>query len=729
MPPDPTNLPHKSTPPAAAAAPHGLAQRLLAEAMRIHEQSAGPLAGAAAAEAAAQAAGGGLERRIIVRALALDQKVDLASALGHVWAALNLVGLGMLLLGAIGGAGAGQAALGLGGGNVVNFFVVLVVGLGLETAMLLLWLMLAMARSGRATGLIGRIVAALAGHAVRLAHTDARHVAAARALGGIMASTPFGRWTLGAITHGTWLAYLAALLAVVLFLLSTRSYVFVWETTILSADTYVPLTSWLAAGPGLFGFTAPTPEEIRASQWLGSTTQAAVARDAWAHLLVGCIVVYGIVPRFALLILCLALRWRAARRFRLDTARPGYAQLAPRLMPAAVGLGFADSEAGTEPRRMRPGHEADAQRIQPDPAGPIAVMGLELDVPAAGWPPPFGDPAMVDLGLVQGRRDFRMALDRLRGVAPAPRLLVLVCALTTTPDRGLLAYLDGVTAASAIPMVVLLTGGQRLRERLSAEGVETRLRDWRALAREAGVADDAVVEIDLDNLTDRSRDRLRALADGSKGLAPATGRLEHAFAIIRSEAAGRSAPPDVETQAELHRKIARLYDGDVGWQRRFDPRELAGRDLATRLRSTADAIVGVLPGRLALDPRWLTAGALAGALGCVAAATLAAPVAISGLPLWAGLGAAIASAVRGSLRAHGAGEERPADRTDAVKAAALFALVLEAQGHGEAAITRLIDAAIGHDEPVLETDTEIAAWLDDVCRRYRDAEAREGEGR
>lgn len=703
--------------------------RLLAEAVRIYEQSAGPLADAAAAEAAARAAGGRLEQRILVRARELDRKAGLTAALGHVRAALGLVVAGVLVLAAIAGAGAAQAVMGLGGGNVVNFFVVLVVALGLESAMLLLWLVLVTMRSTRAAGLVGRVAADLAGRVVRLAHRDVAHVAAMRAVGGVMTSSAYGRWTLGAITHAAWLVFLAALLVMVLFLLSTRSYVFVWETTILSADTYVPLTRWLAAGPTLLGFSAPTADEIRASQWVGSGEQAAVARDAWAKLLVGCIVVYGILPRLVLLVLCLLLRLRAGRRFRLDTARPGYSRLVPRLMPAAEGMGFADSDAGTEPRRAHVRHGATVGRVQPDPGGPVAVLGLELDAPASGWPPPFGTEATLDLGRVQGRQDIRQALDRLRGAAPSPRLLVLVCALTTTPDRGLLAYVDAVMAISAIPLLLLLTGGQRLRDRSTTDGVESRLGDWHALAREAWIDEGAVIELDLDKLTDQSHARLRTLVGGPAALEAESDRLERAFAIVRAASSRWSAAPDLEAQAELHRAIARLYRSEGGWQRLFDPRGLAASDLAARLRSGAELVTGALPGRLALDPRWLAAGAIAGALGCVAVATLAVPAAISSLPLWAGLGAAVSSVVRGTLRAHGNSEERLLDRTDAVKAAALFALVLDAQGHGEAAITRMIDGAMGDDDPTLESELEIAAWLDRVRRRYREAEGSEGKGR
>lgn len=710
--------------PRAAAAPgaSGFDARLLAEAVRIHE--AGQPVPDGAAEAAARRGGGDLERRILVRAQALDGRLGLSQALAHMRGAFALAAAALSVCAALAGVATAQAAMDPGGDNVVNFFVVLFAALGPATAALALWFVSALLRRTRAAGLLGRIAADLAGRLVLATRRDAAHVAALRAVGGAMAGGPYGRWTLGAITHAAWLAFLGALLAMLLFLLSTRSYVFVWETTILSDDVYVPLTRWLSAVPALIGFPAPSPEEIRASQWTGAGAQAAIARDAWAGLLVGCIAVYGIAPRLVLVGLCAVLRMRAARRFRLDTARPGYARLAPRLMPAAESTGFADRDDGALPRRPHPGPAA-AERIEPDPLGPVALLGLEIDAPRSGWPVAIPGARTLDLGCAQGRRDVGRAIEALRRAEPRPRLLVLVGALTTTPDRGILAQIDMLTAASAIPLRLLLTGGQRLRDRSSAENAELRIADWRALAKEAGIEDDAVLELDLDHLTDRSRARLVALTGGAAAPDPATDRLERAFALIRTESARWSATPDLVTQAELHRAIARLYEGAGGRVRLFDPGELAATDLVERVKAGSERLIGVLPGRLALDPRWLTAGGLAGALGCFAVATLAAPAALAGLPLWAGLGAAVAAALRHAGGGREAAPETRADLAEAVKAAALFALVLEAQGRDEAAITRLIDAAVGDEDAALHSGPEIAAWLERVLRRYRAAETLE----
>ncbi len=724
MPPDPRDpVPHSAR-PATDAAANGAEPWLLAEAIRLHEEATGPLPDAGAAEMAARVAGGDLAHRIAVRARELDRRLQMSAALGQVRTASGMAVAGVLLLAALAGAGTAQAVTGPGGGTAVNFFVVLFAALGPQTAALLLWLALAMARSSRAAGLLGRAAAALGGRMPLLVNRDPVRVSAARAVGGVMLGSAYGRWTLAMVTHAAWLAFLATLLAVVLFLLSTRSYVFVWETTILSADTYVPLTRWLAALPALFGFPAPDPDQIRASQWIGGG-QAAIARDAWAGLLVGCIVVYGIAPRLALVLLCLVLRGRAARRLRLDTAQPGFASLSPRLMPAAEGMGFVDSDSGIEPSRPHRHPETAAGRIEGDPHGPVAVIGVEIDSPASGWPPPLG-PDRLDLGRAERRQDIKQALDALRQATPRPRLLILVCALTTTPDRGMLAQMEAITAASAIPLALLLSGGQRLRERASGDGATLRIADWHALAEQAGIERDRVAEIDLDNFTDASRAKLRALVGGRREPKASGDRLERAFALIRRDSALWPASPGLEAQAELQRAIALLYQGGNGWPRLLDPRGLGEAGLASRLRAGSDAIIGMLPSRLALDPRWLTAGAIGGALGCIAIATLATPAAIAGLPLWAGLGAALTAVLR-SRSPHasgGAGESQP-DITEAVKAAALFALVLEGQGHDEAAITRMIDAAIGEEDPTLGSAAEVAAWLDRVRRRYRDAERKE----
>ncbi|MCP3904108.1 MAG: hypothetical protein GY715_10790, partial [Planctomycetes bacterium] len=65
----------------------------------------------------------------------------------------------------------------------------------------------------------------------------------------------------------------------------------------------------------------------------------------------------------------------------------------------------------------------------------------------------------------------------------------------------------------------------------------------------------------------------------------------------------------------------------------------------------------------------------------------------------------------------------PADRDDAVRAAALLAMLLELQGRDEATITRVLDAAIADDDPGPGLDPP--AWLDELRHRFDAQLARE----
>src|SRR5690606_5573547 len=51
------------------------------------------------------------------------------------------------------------------------------------------------------------------------------------------------RWVLGTISHGLWTTALISMLLTLLAVLSARRYGFNWETTLLSADTFVSLTA------------------------------------------------------------------------------------------------------------------------------------------------------------------------------------------------------------------------------------------------------------------------------------------------------------------------------------------------------------------------------------------------------------------------------------------------------------------------------------------------------
>ena len=151
--------------------------------------------------------------------------------------------------------------------------------------------------------------------------------------------------------------------------------------------------------------------------------------------------------------------------------------------------------------------------------------------------------------------------------------------------------------------------------------------------------------------------------------------------------------------------------------------------MTRHIHAGANRVLELMPARLKSSPKWLAIGAVTGALGCVAAATLISPVAIGALPVWSGLGAAIAGIVQAVRKEHGLDEATVTgeDYSEAVCAAALFAVLLEIQGRGEEAITRILDVVANDDIPEMSDPAAVSRWLDSVRHRFDLALVREAK--
>ncbi|MDX1606328.1 MAG: DUF2868 domain-containing protein, partial [Candidatus Competibacterales bacterium] len=581
--------------------------------------------------------------------------------------------------------------------------------LGPPLLALLLWIVLLGLRpAALGSGSLGALALALGRGLNRRLHPDSRALdAALRARSALLAQAG-GRWLLSAISHGLWLAYLGGVLGMTLVLLSVRQYEFVWETTILSAASYHELTRILGWMPGMLGFPTPDASQIDASRWPDGVV-AGVADRAWPGLVLGCLVVYGLLPRLLLLPACLLLYRHACRRWRLDTGLPGYARLQDALQPLTRSLGVVDPEHSDEPGVA--GDEAT-----PSVFGPPALLGLEIDPPAE-WPPPL-ELHWQDLGFAEDRASRERILARLAALEPAPERVVVVCSLAMTPDRGCGRFLNDLATTAERPLLVLLSEGQRLRRRGHGADLAQRVADWRTLAEATQAVEVRVLELDLEHLTDRSRRQLAALLGVTVPEARPS-RIGAACDLIIAHAHRWLTAPGPAEQAELHRALARLYGN-----RRDDFRlplpslDTTRGEFHGQLQQGAEQVRRLLPARLRTNPRWLTVGALSGAMGCVALATLTAPAALAALPLWSGLGAALTLfTVPAAPATADTGSQTP-ELGPPVAAAALFMLLLELQGHRETEITHALDEILDEQEPRLDSIEATEAWLDQLRQRH-----------
>ncbi|AYC31089.1 DUF2868 domain-containing protein [Pseudomonas cavernae] len=425
----------------------------LCEAIRLREEHAGPLEDGEANRRAV-AAGGALGQRIQARAGFLAARDGQLEALQHWRQGARLALLALLVLALLSGAGLGFAALG-DGQRPVNVFWALGSLLGLHLLTLLGWA-LGLAFAGDSGGALGRLWLWLSGKLAR----DAQVAQLAPALLLVLQRQRLGRWALGSLVHGLWLVALLGALLILLALLATRRYGFVWETTILGDELFVALTQGLGALPALLGFAVPAPETIRAS---GAAALAEPgARQAWSSWLLGVLLVYGLLPRLLLGAFC-AVRWYAGRaRLGLDLGLPGYQLLRERLLPSSERLGVLDPA----PAPLAGG---PAARLATDSDGALLVA-VELDERRA-WPPKL--PAGVaDAGVLDSREQRQHLLEQLSRFPPAR--LAIACDPRRSPDRGTLALLGELARSAASTRVWLLAPPPG--EALDSE----RLGDWHA---------------------------------------------------------------------------------------------------------------------------------------------------------------------------------------------------------------------------------------------------------
>ncbi|MDD1976565.1 DUF2868 domain-containing protein [Pseudomonas tussilaginis] len=437
-----------------------LDKRWLTEAVRLREEHAGPLEDQEANRRARQF-GGDLPTRIEQRALWLAERDGMRSALQH-WKQGARLALALLsVVAVVSGAGLALAALG-DSQRPVNVFWALGSLLGLNLVLLLGWA-LGFFFAGEQGATLGKLWLWLSEKFAR--DVQAAHLAPALLV--LLQRQKLNRWLLGLLVHGLWLVALSTALVMLLVLLATRRYGFVWETTILGADTFVGLTQALGAVPALLGFNVPDIDMIRASG--DSQPALELARQAWASWLLGVLLVFGIVPRLVLAALSLW-RWRRGRdRLRLDLNLPGYSQLREALMPSSERLGVNDAAPEALPQIVR--------GVGEELSDGALLVGLELD-DQRPWPPTL--PATVkNAGILDSRESRTKLLEQLSRFPPAR--LAIACDPRRSPDRGSLALLAELARNAGATRIWLL-------QALPGQALDAdRLGDWHQALDQLGL--------------------------------------------------------------------------------------------------------------------------------------------------------------------------------------------------------------------------------------------------
>ncbi|SEQ04352.1 Protein of unknown function [Ectothiorhodospira magna] len=454
--------------------------RLVAEAVRLHEDRTGRVIDDASAWQAGRHADGDLEHRILVRAAATRLGAQVQEALSSARHVAGWLLLLVMILAGLGGMAAAAAALAaplVAGGSRINILWTLGSLLGLQLVMLLLWLLFMTLRPRGGGGLLGQGVLGLGGGLARRLIRGQASILAVQALFRLMSRDGLGRWAAGTLTHLLWAAFCTGALLMCLWVLSVRQYDFVWGTTLLAEDHLVGLITGLALLPGWLGLPMPDEALIRASRL--DAAGDALGRVQWSSWLLGCLLLYGLLPRLVLGLGCALMMKRARRRLRLDLNAPGYARLAPRLLPNSLRLGVMDPPPLTLIQPPDPPRQRERQGIT------LALLGYELEQADDHWIQHQNPPEWVALGQVEDRHTRRDVLAAAQHLQPPPALIVAVCSLARTPDRGAEGFLSTLRDRTQAPVWVLLDQQDLAQTR----GIDLAARhaSWQQLATQAGV--------------------------------------------------------------------------------------------------------------------------------------------------------------------------------------------------------------------------------------------------
>jgi hypothetical protein len=459
--------PRSPPPDRQAAPPTSLTAYWLAETLRLREAQWGHLEDSRE-NTLARAQGQSYSQKVLLRAKAIGRREGLDRLLVALQRNARIALAIMGLIAALAGGLAAAGALG-DGGRAVNLWLALIAMLGFNTLAFALWLLSFGIRGDRQGTWISDVWLWLTQKLAR--GPDA--MLAPRAMVELLGRSGSQRWLLGAISHGLWAIALACASLTMLALLSAIRYTFNWETTLLSPDTFVWLARLLGWLPSKLGFSVPPDAIIRASD--GLQTLPASAQAAWSGWLIGCLIVYGLLPRLIALAVSLFIGRRRLSTLTIDSSLPGYAELRTRLTPSSETTGI---DGPTEPDTIRRRNVHSAATFAQNQA---ILVGVELPG-TVDWPPADLPDRFVNMGILDSRAQRRTLLERLHQ-HPVKQMLILYDG-NQTPDRGVLTLIadlgDMVEQTHTAPIVQ--AGSDTIR----------RLATWSHKLKEAGFSEDQI---------------------------------------------------------------------------------------------------------------------------------------------------------------------------------------------------------------------------------------------
>jgi len=306
----------------------------------------------------------------------------------------------------------------------------------------------------------------------------------------IILSGDLGRYQLSCITHLLWLSYFFGATIMLVIMLATHQVDFIWQTSILSEQNFQWLTQMLAYIPNLLGITVPDPDQIQQSH-LGAVNVFADAQNSrlvWSSLLISSLLIYGILPRFLLLLLMRFLLIRKTQQFQLSLSQPYYVQLRQQLKPNVTSLGIKDPDLAKISANHRPHLERAKQQL-PSCFYPVAIELSEAQFIECQKHVKHASPEQFLL--LKNVCDFQTQQSLLNEIKTIEqKAVVLYVTLARLPDRGLQAFIKSLTSLTSKSLYLLLID----EGHTESSYANKRSSDWYQLAAQADIPLENIIQ-------------------------------------------------------------------------------------------------------------------------------------------------------------------------------------------------------------------------------------------
>lgn len=436
-------------------------QQLIAEQIRVIEETQG-----AEPPPAVSSSGLNFSAWLVARNQELIRRTSIQSAIQYAPGIFRRLLIGTSLLLVLVGAVTSIKALG-NAGTQLNIFWVLGVLLGLSWLSLLLWLATLMLNRDHAG-----VVAPPFGKLLARFLPERQQPTPKQAAGRVWLQRLFlsvsGFLRLGWITHWLWSAYLLGGLLGLLLLFATRQFDFVWQSTLLGGDSFVRLTQMLTPPLAALGVPVPDAQQILASSLDQTPANAAETRRVWALFLLGCVLMYGLLPRVLIGVICAVSEWRLRSRQTLDLNQPYFIRLQREFWPQGSHSKILDADDQLPQQRQAPAAP------KPPPADCL-WLGLEL-------PGEFPLPSGVQTNLLNVRDDASQQ-QAMAAIQQNKRPVALLIDGHKAADRGLQRIVIDLARAS---------GPRNLWLVLRPQPAEAKYQSWLQAAARAGLTPEQV---------------------------------------------------------------------------------------------------------------------------------------------------------------------------------------------------------------------------------------------